>query len=266
MIVRQKEEYACTSFSVKPKKKYVNEDFYVNEKALLPSNEYAYLSIIADGMGGHDDGDVASFFAVHHVLRWWRSTFWFMEDEKSWFQEIQEQLIEQFKDINHRLIAAGNREQKKIGTTLSVLILVDGKYIIGHVGDSKIYRYRQDTSDFSIDDDTIDLHELDSFIQLTEDHARKVYRAGEMVQSHVLTQCMGIKGEVSPFIKIGTYEKDDLFLLTTDGLEKVLHIRDVERIIQEQDSTEKRAEILYHQVINKPFSDDVTVTLLSDFC
>lgn len=215
-------------FSLTPSLERSNQDAFGFSSDRLSSEQEVHIAVIADGMGGHSLGDAASQFAVDYVLKWWRSTIWMNEEPATFLSTCKEKLITLFHEINDRLIEIGKLEQAGIGTTLSVLLCVGNQYFICHIGDSRIYRYREKINDLEESNgDTIDLNKEKVFLQLTVDHsfASKQVEEGLMTakeakshdKAHYLTQCMGVKGDVEPYTASGTFTVSDSFLLCTDG-------------------------------------------------
>ncbi|WP_130859234.1 PP2C family protein-serine/threonine phosphatase [Gracilibacillus phocaeensis] len=215
-------------FSFRPSTDRPNQDSIGVSSENLSTGQAVHLFVIADGMGGHELGDAASYFAVDYVLKWWRSMVWMNEKPADFLPTCKAQIIDLFAEINTQLMEIGRREQKDIGTTLSVLMVVDDQYFICHIGDTRIYRYRAQITDLEEPNgDTIDLNKEKRFVQLSVDHsfASMQVEKGLMTteeakshdKAHYLTQCMGIKGDVKPYTASGTFTNVDYFLLCTDG-------------------------------------------------
>lgn len=218
--------------SITPASKSVNEDYLTFSSNQINQNEEVHICIIADGMGGHTSGDVASYYAANYILKWWKSSVWAHDTAKDFMKESQLNIIDVFHEINENLIEAGRLENKKIGTTLSVIIFVGNEYYLCHVGDTRIYRFRERVLEReNPTDDTIDLDEEKSLLQLTEDHSwvKEQIENGQMdpeapgvqKKSHFLTQCLGVKGDIQPFTASGSFTSADYFLLSSDGFHQL---------------------------------------------
>ncbi|HLP59709.1 MAG TPA: protein phosphatase 2C domain-containing protein [Candidatus Deferrimicrobium sp.] len=184
-----------------------NEDFLYAGK--LKKGDY--LFIVADGMGGHSAGEVASYRAVTGFLK---------ALKKGVGENIPEELRQIVLNINNKLLLEGEKDntERGMGTTLSVLYIKDCLGYIAHVGDSRIYRYSDS---------------YDGLEQLTEDHSlvAKLLKDGfispEEAQAHpkrnVLYQSVGLKEEIEvqamgPF----RVREGQKFLLCSDGLNNEL--------------------------------------------
>lgn len=208
--------------------KVMNDDYFDIETCSLSSGETAHLLLIADGMGGHAFGDIASFYAVNLFLKWWKKTSLQSQSAKTFLRRCKEEIPQVFEAINKKLIATGKKDDKGIGTTLTVLLLTDDQYFICHVGDCRIYQLRNSKRIADrYSDDTVDLTREKAFLQLTRDHSwanmqidngtMKAEEAYRHPKATILTQCLGIRGQIEPYTTTGTFKDTDHFLLCTDG-------------------------------------------------
>ena len=164
------------------------------------------LFMVADGMGGHAAGEVASEMAVQIVLRE-------LKEVKGVGSTASKALGSALRSANRAIHDRTITEVDKqgMGTTASVLILADSRYVIGQVGDSRVYLLRdgaltQVTKDHSYVQEQVDLGNL------TPEQAR--YHP----YSNVITRCVGASPEVDPDVYVGEARTGDLFLVASDGL------------------------------------------------
>src|SRR5690606_1800537 len=164
------------------------------------------LFVVADGMGGHAAGEVASEMAVHILTR---------ELLQSAFEEARanECVAEALRHANAAISQRTTDEVAKpgMGTTASVLLMPGTRYVVGQVGDSRIYllrdgRLRQVTKDHSYVQEQVDAG------RLTEEQAR--YHP----YSNVITRCVGASAAVEPDVYEGEVQAGDVFLVASDGL------------------------------------------------
>ncbi|MFA1819800.1 PP2C family serine/threonine-protein phosphatase [Virgibacillus oceani] len=261
--------------SVNPSSKKVNEDYLTYVSDTMNNGEDVHIGIIADGMGGHTSGDAASYYAVHFILKWWKRILWEHDSVDAFFKDCQASIIDVFYEINDNLIELGRLENKKIGTTLSVILFVGNDYYVCHIGDTRIYRYRESVleREEKPTDDTIDLDEEKSLLQLTEDHswASEQIKNGKMEpeaannheKSHYLTQCLGVKGGIKPFTASGSFTSADYFLLTSDGFHNLFSdnwIRDQWcNKLEEGASMQEICDYFYKLAKTSHFRDDVSI-------
>ncbi|MGM0941701.1 MAG: PP2C family protein-serine/threonine phosphatase [Bacillota bacterium] len=264
-------------FTMKGPDKKINEDYIEYTSSYLNQNEEAHILIAADGMGGHTFGDIASFYAANYILKWWRTKLIKHDNSERFLEDCQDTIAGIFHVINQKLIDIGKREDHHLGTTLSVLIIVGDQYLICHVGDTRIYRVRKPIA-IRLEEsyDTIDLEQSKRFVQLTKDHtwARMQVENGALSEreaekddkSHLLTQCMGVKGEIDPFVSMDTCSEEEHFILCTDGLYSLFTKEDLHKQFQEglerEHSLQKIAEHFCNLARDANYHDDVSVLIL----
>jgi len=172
-----------------------NEDSYL----MVPDHG---IFVVADGMGGHAAGEVASEMAVRFVARELGSLKGLLDEQ------VADRMRTAIRAANGAIFQRTITEHDKrgMGTT---------RFLIGQVGDSRAYLYRDG-----------------KLIQLTKDHSyvqEQVdagYLTPEQARSHpysnVITRCVGANSDVMPDIYLGTVKPTDLFLLASDGLTGML--------------------------------------------
>lgn len=262
--------------SKKGPKKPANEDFIEFMSSYINLQDDAHILIIADGMGGHAFGDVASFYAGNYILKWWRTKLRENNTSEELLKDCQDSIVDTFHTINQKLIDIGQREDSNLGTTLSVLLFIGDKYLICHVGDSRIYRLSKKICKYTDNDETFDLNQSKSFVQLTQDHswAKMQVKNGSMTEeeaknhekAHLLTQCIGIKGNVDPYVSMSTYTEEDHFFMCTDGLYALM----TDEIINEQWSKKLNEKLPAQDIANYFFKmakdaeyhDDVSILIV----
>ena len=215
------------------------------------------LCVVADGMGGHGHGDLASRVAVEAILEHLGG------DPPSAPMDPVERTRRLEKAINgahDRLLerVAADEELLGMGTTTVVMLVEDGGAAVGHVGDSRAYRLRQGVLE-----------------QLTEDHSwvNEQVRAGflseDQARSHplknVVTRALG--GESGIQVEVGEVEvqSEDLYLLCSDGLTTMLRDEEIgDRLRQVgEKSVEEVCSRLVGDANERGGLDNVTVVLLA---
>lgn len=191
-----------------------------NEDALLFSEEQGWV-IVADGMGGHNAGEVASHLAVESLAEDFRLAHGSSVADR---RQLLEQAINN-ASLNVYDAAHAIPEYQGMGTTLAAAWLVDDILVYGYVGDSRIYLFherelRQLTHDHTMIQGLIDEGIFDNVAQARH--------AG--VRSNVLTRALGIEPEVEAEYGLQELRSGDLLLFCTDGLTDALddqELRDV---------------------------------------
>lgn len=164
-----------------------------------------FLAIVADGMGGHAAGEVASLMAVETIA-------------KSYYQQEntpEESLLSAFAKANKAIWQAATRNimQKGMGTTCTAVAICQNQMYVGHVGDSRLYLYKN-TQLTQLSTDHTYVQELISQGVIKQDEAEK------HPDRNVLTRAMGThnKVEVDVFKVNVLFENNDRLLLCSDGL------------------------------------------------
>ena len=200
---------------------------------------------VADGMGGHLAGEVASRMAIEAVQRMAQ------DNACPGIAALREAVASAHETILAH--AQDHIECAGMGTTLSVLWLGVNYAYIAHVGDSRIYRLREG-----------------SLTQITQDHSlvEELVRAGlitrEQARTHprrnIITRALGTHGENEPDLLVTDVRDGDLFLLCTDGLTGMVTDGDIERVLREYDM-ETAADRLLALALDAGGRDNVTLIL-----
>jgi protein phosphatase len=146
----------CAKTDIGFKRKKNEDRFLIIEDAIEFNSikRYGRLYALADGMGGHAGGEVASKMACQGMTDYYSKT---MNDQHGtdFFKARLQHLRSTLWDVHNKIIEYGqvNGEYEDMGTTLSVMVLFKNRALIAHVGDSRIYRLRRNVLE-----------------QLTEDH------------------------------------------------------------------------------------------------
>lgn len=186
-----------------------NQDrFWV--KAYQTEHGEAVLAVLCDGVGGLDKGEIASGTVVYAFAEWAdRRVPELLDQDKTDAEDIYNEWDEVIAYQNDILVIFGNQCEVKLGTTATVLLLIQDRYYIAQVGDSRAYVI------------------TDVLCQLTTDHslvAREV-ALGNMTKEeakkdrrrNVLLQCVGATDEVDPDYYTGEIFPGAVFLLCSDG-------------------------------------------------
>lgn len=168
------------------------------------------LAIVCDGMGGLQRGELASANVADAFKQWFETDFSALINEP----DLREKVFEQWADImntqNQDIVAYGASKHIVLGTTTSVLLLIGaGKYLIGHIGDSRVYCINESIQQLT-DDQTVVNEEIKRG-NLTPEEAEKDSRR------NVLLQCIGATPSLVPSFSFGDVQEGDLYLLCSDG-------------------------------------------------
>lgn len=194
--------------------KAVNQDSLTVKVANTACGEAA-IAVICDGMGGLEQGEVASAVVVRAYEQWFLKEFprllarGFSETE---LEQIWRLLA---NDCNARIIDYGRERKSAMGTTLTVMLLLDGRYYVSHVGDCRIY-VMGDGMEQLTTDQTYVAREV-ALGHMTPEQARNDSRR------NVLLQCIGTADSVEPDFLYGDLYDGDSFLICSDGFRHALN-------------------------------------------
>ena len=200
-----------------------------------PVGNLPNLFIVADGMGGHKAGDLASRYTVEQFLEVARNT-----DETNPIT-----VIEKSKE---------SIDYEGMGTTFVVCTVIGEQIYIANVGDSRLYlvnnEIQQITRDHSLVEEMITLGEID----------RKNARTHE--KKNIITRAVGVDSEVIPdFFEID-YAKGDIILMCSDGLSNMIEDEDMRDIIHQSGELEEKADRLIEVANINGGRDNISVVLV----
>ncbi|MBO0994330.1 Stp1/IreP family PP2C-type Ser/Thr phosphatase [Bacillus sp. SD088] len=211
-----------------------------------------YLAVVADGMGGHNAGEVASEIAVSSLGELWKNTESFPSPE-----ETAQWVRVQVENVNKKIFehAQLHPECEGMGTTLVAALCGDGFATIVNIGDSRCY-----------------LHNENGFKQLTEDHSlvNELVKAGEISEEdaefhprkNMLLKAMGTELETDMDILTITLEENDKLLLCSDGLSNKLSIAEMEKILDNEMELDLKANKLIDLANHYGGEDNISVAII----
>lgn len=210
------------------------------------------LFVVADGMGGHAAGEVASEMAVSIISRE-------LKDVRRREHLLSEELLARaLKLANAEIYARTIAEEDKhgMGTTVSVLMVGKGQYVVAQVGDSRVYllrdgALRQLTKDHSYVQEQVDAG------MLTPEQAR--YHP----YSNVITRCVGAGGDVQPDTYVGEVRPGDRFLVASDGLTGMVDDRRLQQLLMARATPQRLVDALISEANGRGGLDNITAIVVS---
>ncbi len=183
------------------------------------------ICVIADGMGGHEDGDVASGLIKDTVSGWWNA---FVENpSRGDFEWWTESLSRSIQNANRNHVESRNGHMS--GSTFDILFGVQKQYVILHVGDSRVYRKRHlSVKQITVDQTWENLPNLSA----QERQNEKDPRRGKLVNA------FGGEKELKIARYNGSFSVGDLYFLCTDGVYKMCRPEVLEREIKNASAME----------------------------
>lgn len=209
------------------------------------------IFIVADGMGGHAAGEVASEMAVQIVQRELAPLRDLDGDDV--VQLVSTALKRANRAIHDRTLTEVDKQG--MGTTVSALLVAGPRYLIGQVGDSRVYLLRDG-----------------GFAQLTKDHSyvQEQVDAGFLTPeqaryhpySNVITRCVGAGRDVEPDIYRGEAKAGDLFLVASDGLTGMVDDRRLAQLLGSRAEPERKVQSLIAEANGRGGLDNITAIIV----
>ena len=209
------------------------------------------LFIVADGMGGHAAGEVASEMAVQIVSRELGSLRGLSDGEAA--AKMRTAIRKANAAIFDRTLA--EHDKRGMGTTTTVMVLFSRRYLIGQVGDSRAYLLREG-----------------QLLQLTKDHSyvQEQVDAGlltpEQARTHpysnVITRCVGANEDVAPDVYFGNLESKDVVLLASDGLTGMLEDDQIATIMSAEENPESCVNKMIADANRRGGLDNITAIVV----
>ncbi len=248
-IIKAVQSFGFTDIGLKRKK---NEDAYVICDVIAgdaSENKKLRLFAVADGIGGHSCGDQASAMACRELKKFLGKSF-SGPDAQSYVKQLEDRI----HDIDRFIRNAGSQDPQceHMGTTLSVLLMVEDFGVTAHVGDSRIYRLRsgsisQLTFDHTLVQEMIDEGEIPAEVAATHPLRNVLTRAVgtqvplEQVETRVLDLAFG-----------------DRFLISSDGLHKMVSTDEIARMMINTGNPKQAAEQLLQSALVNGGEDNIT--------
>ena len=215
------------------------------------ANEYRGLFIVADGMGGHAAGEVASQMAVDLIS----SELADLNDLTA--PDAGPKVASTLRLANRQVFQRTMREVEKtgMGSTASALLLSDTRYLIGHVGDSRIYLVRDGEMKQLTKDHSLVQEQVDAGI-ITAEQAR------HHPQSNVITCCIGMSSDIEPDVLAGETRVGDVFLLASDGLTGMVDDKRLHQLLLSRATPERIVNAMIADANNNGGIDNITAIVV----
>ncbi|MHC5269356.1 Stp1/IreP family PP2C-type Ser/Thr phosphatase [Enterococcus sp. LJL98] len=229
------------------KRRNSNQDYtatFINQKGKL-------LALLADGMGGHQAGDIASRQAVQAIGdQWENSDIESSEKAIQWF-------IQQIQEANQAIFEKGQSDQtlSGMGTTFEAVTVLENQVALAHVGDSRIYLARGK-----------------QLLPLTEDHSlvNELLKSGEITKEmavnhprkNIITRSLGMPGNLEIDVSIHDVAAGDRLLICSDGLTNMVPEERISQILAQATSLQAASQRLIDEANLQGGLDNITVLLM----
>lgn len=251
-------EIVAHSVTIKGTRKAVNQDNYGYSAKTVNGMEAAF-SIVCDGVGGLEHGEQASALVVQYYMRWFEDHFSELCDIGSLDIYLESEWNQVLHEAHRKIQNVGETEHIQLGTTVAVLLLLGNNYYAMNVGDTRIYciadQIRQISKDHTLmqqklDDGTLSLDEV-----------------GKFPRKNVITQCVGIKRDITMSFYKGILKTPSVWLVCSDGYRNKISGKEIgdilnpSRLYEHQDLCEKVDQISRY-VLEHNEKDDITAVAL----
>ena len=223
-----------------------------NEDAFFAdANPTRGIFVVADGMGGHAAGEVASEMAVQIVTRELSPVLTLDGDEPP--RKVMEALKLANRAIYERTLAEVDKQG--MGTTSSILLLGGTRYLIGQVGDSRIYLLRNGV-----------LHQVTKDHSYVQEQVDAGYLTPEQARYHpysnVITRCVGAGEMVEPDTYTGRVMAGDIFLVASDGLTGMVDDKRIAQLLIARTTPARMVENLIREANGRGGLDNITAIVV----
>lgn len=220
-----------------------------NEDAYYLPGQVEGLYVVADGMGGHNAGEVASRLAVAGAVMEIR--------DESDRQDVPGMLSKVVQRVNEMVYAKGesNRSMSGMGTTLTLALFEGGKLYVAHVGDSRAYLLRGG-----------------EFAQITRDHTllQELLLMGELSREeaqsyphrHVITRALGTEFDIEPDIFERDVSGGDALLICSDGLTDHVEDQEIGDILKSGGEPQSQCDHLLDLALSRGGKDNITIVIV----
>ena len=225
-----------------------------NEDVWIALPEFG-LYCLADGMGGHQAGEIAAREAVNALCRIVKKKRGFKKDALS-LEDVKHGVQYAIEQVNLEVFKMSrlHQELRGMGTTLCCLLFHEKGVVYANVGDSRIYRLRgqkmeQITTDHSL------LREMIELGQLREEQAT------DFLYKNIITKAIGTEPKVEPAVKANEVQVDDQYLICSDGLSDLLTSAEIAKVMIESSSIHDSVNQLVAIANQRGGHDNITVVI-----
>ncbi len=198
--------------------KDTNQDSVCLKIANTQDHGQVAMVIVCDGMGGLEKGELASATVIRAFSDWFDDVLPRRIKNYSW-KELSDEWGKIIKIQNHKILEYGKRAGVNLGTTFSAMLIIDKKYMIVHVGDSRIYKITKQMEQLT-EDQTFIAREIKRGT-MTEEQAKTDSR------KNMLLQCVGASKEVEPQLIFGDLSVNEIYMVCSDGFRHELTAEEI---------------------------------------
>lgn len=236
--------------------KSTNQDSVLIKHAQVDDSE-VLMAIVCDGMGGLSKGELASATVIREFARW------FDEELPAELEAVDLPVVggkwfRMLQDLNQRIMEYGNGIGVSLGTTFSGILFIGNQYLIGHVGDTRIYQITSSLNQLTTDQTFVAREVRRGTLTLEQARTDK--------RRNLLLQCIGASKTVEPQIICGTAEKGG-YMICSDGFyHEITEAEMYESLnpvnFMNKNAMHSNARYLIEQVKERREHDNISVVLI----
>ncbi len=232
-----------------------NEDSFY-----LPESER--LAIVADGMGGHASGEVASRMAVETIAGFFRATqdeqqlTWPFKMDRGHRYDVN-RMVTAIKLANLKIHEQAQRDPQchGMGTTVVATLFADGALIVGHVGDSRLYRRRDGRFEQITEDHSL----LNDYIKMKHLSPEEI---ANFPHKNVIVRALGMKDSVQVDVHIDNPRLGDVYVLCSDGLSGMVKDQEISEVMVAERDLDVCCDRLISMANKNGGLDNITVVAI----
>lgn len=236
-------------------KKNCNQDSVILKRARFKGKEVC-LGIVCDGMGGLSCGEFASKSIAEAFSDWFLYSY--SKYENIWDENrMRKDITSIINSENEGLLHYGKEHGIYLGTTVTAFLLVENRFFVWHVGDTRLYKITPTKIEKLTNDHTLIAKELAEG-RITEKNAKKDSRR------NVLLQCIGASGNVKPDMFCGEVKVGDILLLCSDGFRHEVSEKEILRSLGKCDNHKinEKLKTLISMNLKRREQDNISVALI----
>ncbi len=235
----------------------MNQDSILAKKGRIGGKEFV-LAVVADGMGGMDQGEMASSEITRGLNEWWNQSlprlFWQLPS-KEIIKLVDDSLSVAIESCNSRILKMAEKDGIKTGSTLSMVFLYDGFFIMKQVGDSRIYLYEHKVLRQISKDQTWCQKEVDEG-KLSPDQVR-----GHKME-HVLVNAIGHDYQLQIEGMEGPLNSSAQIILCSDGAYHFLKESQMQSILKDRKNCQRKAEEASEMIKQTKADDNFSIIIV----
>ncbi|MBE7038160.1 MAG: serine/threonine-protein phosphatase [Ruminococcaceae bacterium] len=240
-------------------KKSINQDSFLIKK-IKTSIGPVVFACICDGMGGLENGELASATVLHSFNDWINNTLPYLTTSPICKEKIFKQWEKIIKEDNNKIRQYGKLNNDiHLGTTLTAMLVTKKNYYIANIGDTRAYEISNKLTQLTKDHSLVQ-RQIDEKI-ITPEQAKTAKN------QNVLTQCIGVNENVNPDFYFGKIRKNTTFMLCSDGFRHKLDECELElnfksKQFKSQSDIKRKEELLIGYNKERGETDNITVTTI----